>query len=117
MEEEIKYGKGRLIRDIRFVGEQDGDPERALKKELTRLLGSYPKVHSAFLARTLFDGEETVALCLYTGEPFSHQLAEEVGNVFHRMFRPEMHLDVLFLGPGQVKEIIGVCRPFFEGQF
>src|SRR5688500_13564542 len=52
--------------NIRFVGEQDGPPERTLKTHLVELFSTEPALVRAYLARVQYGAEpgSEVALCL-----------------------------------------------------
>jgi hypothetical protein len=98
---------------IRFLGEQDGEAERALKSELVKYFKSTGDVESAYLAVIESGRGPSVTLCLrHTGGRES-VLASGVGEVFSRLFRTSEHLDIIFLNEGQRAEISKVCPPFF----
>ena len=101
---------------VRFVGEQDGPPERELKRALAELCQRSRRVTRAYLARTEYDrpGVHHVALCLRTpGGDHHRELVEEIGASFATSFGADRHLDVLFLSESQEHELRAVCRPFF----
>jgi hypothetical protein len=49
---------------IRFVGEQDGPPERQLKAELNALLAQRSHVQRAYLARAVYDDPQLINIVL-----------------------------------------------------
>lgn len=102
---------------IRFIGEQDGKPERALKSELQAVLTNASSVQKAYLARVLYgDSKHTnVALCLYDSAP-SSKTADSCADAFQKMFRRTEALDIVFLDSSQEAELSKVCRPFFFTQ-
>jgi hypothetical protein len=95
---------------VRFVGEQDGEPERLLKTALVAELRVLPEVKRAYLARVEYPDGIHVALCL--AAPEDPSLVDRIGSRFNEIFgRPE-HLDILFLRPAQETELQRVCTPF-----
>ena len=99
---------------IRFLGEQDGIPERDLKKQLVDLFRRDQSIAKAYLARISYGGDSlAVALCLCSRSDADHGLAEKVGRVFASMFGGDQYLDIVFLTEAQESELIAVCRPFF----
>lgn len=98
---------------IRFLGEQDGDPERHLKAALIETFGEYPKLERAYLARVAYGESEAfeVALCLSGDE--DRALVETVGARFSEIFAGAEHLDILFLNQRQESELRRVCEPFY----
>lgn len=101
---------------IRFIGEQDGPPERELKSHLAKLLSSEQSVHRAYLARLQY-GDATswdVALCIAAANPNVPEVNGRVGRLFAGIFRRDVHLDVLYLTSGQESQLSAVCRPFFS---
>jgi hypothetical protein len=101
------------VGDVKFLGEQDGPPERDLKSELIPLFG---EIGASYLAKVQYStGEQSVALCLASVEEAAHDyIVAEVGEVFHRMFGAACHLDILFLRPDQVLLVEQVCKPFYK---
>ena len=101
---------------IRFIGGQDGDPERALKTSLAKLFGEHPSVESAYLARVQYDeaSTEAVALCLVSAASQDESLVEGIRKTFAARFRAGNQLDILFVGASQATRLDQVCRPFYE---
>jgi len=102
----------RTERKIRFVGEQDGPPERDLKELLVPELVS-SAVKRAYLVRVAYDdpSSQEVALCVRGTE--SAALVRTVAAHFATVFGRETHLDILFLTEPQERELSRVCRPFY----
>ena len=102
------------VKDIKFVGEQDGPPERILKRRLSELLAHLSETR-AYLARVRLSPESPieVAFCLY-GSSSSKQLVSEIGAVFASVFGSHEHLNIVFLNEQQDSEISSVCRPFLS---
>jgi hypothetical protein len=100
----------------RFLGEQDGSPERELKLHIATLLKGEPSVHRAYLARVLYDCAPSwdVALCIAATNPNAQELNNRVGRVFAAIFRRDAHLDILFLSDQQEALLSSVCRPFYS---
>ena len=98
---------------IRFLGEQDGDPERQLKAALIGTFDEFPNLKRAYLARVSYGESEAfeVALCLSGNE--DRALVKAAGSRFSELFAGAEHLDILFLNERQEAELQRVCRPFF----
>jgi hypothetical protein len=98
---------------IRFLGEQDGNPERQLKAALIEAFGKFPRLERAYLARVAYGESEAfeVALCIRGSE--DRALVKAVGSRFSEIFAGAEHLDIFFLSEQQESELQGVCRPFF----
>src|SRR5438093_9348612 len=82
---------------VRFLREQDGEPERILKGTLSSLLALRSGVSRAYLARADY-GQPTeyeVVLCIVG--PEDRDLVREVASIFARQFGRDAHLDILFL--------------------
>jgi hypothetical protein len=101
---------------IRFLGEQDGPPERELKSHLATLLADERAVHRAYLARLQYGNSTTwdVALCLAATNPDIKALNDRVGRLFAAIFRRDAYLDILFLSKIQEAELSNVCPPFYR---
>jgi hypothetical protein len=101
---------------IRFVGEQDGPPERDLKSHIAELLTNELEVDRAYLARVQYDDAENwnVALCLAATNPDISRINERIGRLFAGIFANDMHLDILYLSDAQEEEITKVCTSFYK---
>lgn len=99
---------------IRFVGEQDGEPERLLKNSLVEEFRSTPDLRRAYLAQVAYQNSETgeVALCL--SGPENQRLVGRIGTRFAKIFGKDVHLDILFLSSQQEAELERVCTPFYR---
>lgn len=100
---------------LEFLGEQDGEPERALKTVLTIELSKFREVERAYLARVGFapSADVGVALCLTPSTAKDATIVQHVGNVFAAQFSREAHLDVVFVDGEQEGDLQRVCRPFY----
>jgi hypothetical protein len=100
---------------IRFLGEQDGVPERELKTRLVEFFQRDQSVVKAYLARVAYDERSrvAVALCLRTQFGPDRGVAEKVGKIFASMFGAHEHLDIMFLGDDDEFKLAKVCSPFF----
>jgi len=104
------------VPQVRFVGEQDGPPERELKGKLVEFFGRDKSVRAAYLARVMF-GEVTninVALCVRTQFGSDPGLADKVGRIFASMFGAHEHMDIVFLNEQQEAQLTKVCAAFFN---
>jgi len=103
------------VPQLRFLGEQDGPPERELKFRLAQFFQSDQSVTTAYLARVTYGGESfAVALCLRVRFAFEGALIEELGKIFASIFGSHEHLDIIFLSETQEVELAIVCKPFFQ---
>ena len=101
---------------LRFLGEQDGPPERELKAIFAAAFRRTPAVRSAYLARVAY-GEDAgggVALCVRSDAPEDESLVGRVGAVFAERIDPGARLDVIFLTEEQEREVASVCPPFYR---
>jgi hypothetical protein len=101
---------------IRFVGEQDGPPERDLKAHIADLLRNELEVDRAYLARVQYDDTPSwsVAPCLAATKPDIPTINERIGRLFAAIFANDMHLDILYLSTAQEEELTKVCTSFYE---
>jgi hypothetical protein len=100
-------------RAVRFVGEQDGGPERLLKTALIETFRDLPAVERAYLAQVAYPDSASVALCLVA--PEERALVDTIGSRFAEVFAQQVHMDILFLRPEQEAELAPVCAPFYGG--
>jgi hypothetical protein len=100
---------------VLFLGEQDGEIERELKKQLSGCFSRSILVSFAYLVRTSY--KETpganVALCILAKTANRTELLPCVEEVFRRLFHPTQHMDTLFLSEAQLQEINKVAKPFY----
>lgn len=103
------------VRELHFIGEQDGDPERLLKENLSRVLSMYPEVAAAYLARVHFGnpGETSVCICLHRQDGEDPRIIREFGRIFSSIFASSQHMDIIFLTATQETQIRSVCRAFY----
>ena len=100
---------------IDFVGEHDGPPERELKALLAAELTHYPAVRRAYLAIVGFGPEAplSVALCLAPAKAESPVVVDACAQIFRRLFKADMALDMLFVTAEQEGELARVCSAFY----
>ncbi len=104
------------VREIRFLGEQDGPPERILKDRLADFFRRDRSVSRAYLARVDFgEGKDaSVGLGLRTQFGPDKGMVEKVGTIFADVFNAREHLDIIFLTDNQEAELTKACQPFFK---
>lgn len=109
--------RGMQVAELVFLGEQDGPPERKLKKQLAEFFLSNSAVKSAYLARIAYGSHSAplVALCVRTESGQDQTLVENAGKIFASMFGRDEHMDIVFLDERQETELLRVCRAFFVG--
>jgi hypothetical protein len=102
-------------RQIQFVGEQDGGPERQLKEALAAHFGSGKIVKVAYLARAQYEvqGPVNVVLCVRANPSPCPELVTSISRTFASMFGTQEHLDIIFLSNEQESDVRRVCRPFY----
>lgn len=100
---------------LRFVAEQDGELERALKAEWITILSRHRGVTRAFLARVSSGGqaEPGVMLCICPRSAQHHALVQELAGPIRQMLSSDHHLDIVFLSSAQEAEISRVAQSFF----
>ena len=99
---------------VRFVGEQDGERERALKAALAEFFRADGVVKRAYLARLELGEERTVGLCLKAEPPPDDSYPQRIAELFTRVMGSGGSMDVLFLEPAQETELARVCRAFYD---
>ena len=102
--------------DIRFLGEQDGQPERELKARWLPILSQSPSVRRAFLAIVSYDRAATYqpALCISQTGGDERALVDSLSIAFRQQFNSSQALDIMFLRPEQETQLAKVCRAFYE---
>jgi len=101
---------------VRFLGEQDGPPERELKAKLVQMLDTGSDVYRAYLVRVAYGMSPlvSVALALLSESGKSRDLVERIDGIFGPMFGGHEKLDVIFLSKTEAREIATCCEPFFD---
>lgn len=101
---------------VEFLGEQSGEVEQTLKRELLIEFVTRPDIQRAYLARVGFPpAEETsLALCVVSARPDDRSLIMRVGEILRRRFAKETGLEVLFLTAEQEADVARVCAPFYR---
>lgn len=104
------------VREIRFLGEQDGPPERLLKEKLADFFRRDGSVSRAYLARVDFGEGKNASVVLGLRTQFGPDkgMVEKVGAIFAFVFNAKEHLDIMFLTDGQEAQLTKACKPFFE---
>ena len=98
---------------VRFLREQDGEPERLLKNRLVESFKQRGGVQHAYLAQISSGDQLGVALCLKTDHGPDPNLIREIGGIFGGIFGGHEHLDCLFLNETQESALRRVCTPFY----
>jgi hypothetical protein len=106
----------RKERDIRFLGEQDGQIEKEIKARWQPILATFPDVLRAYLAIASFDQAQNyqVVLCIRSKLGEDPRLVDAVAQPFREMFNAATPLDIMFLNVAQEAEVKKVCRAFYE---
>jgi len=103
------------VSQLRFLGEQDGPPERELKGRLSEFFRRDQLVSVAYLALVAYEDKSiAVALCLRSQGGPDRRVAEDIGRIFASMFGGHEHLDIVFLSKAQEGELMRVCQAFFH---
>ena len=102
---------------VEFLGEESGNNEDTLKRDLILEFATRPDIRRAYLSRVRFQSDKTpsVALCIVSKRPDDKSLVIRVGEIVRRRFARETAMGVLFLTAAQEAEIAAVCRPFYGG--
>jgi len=100
---------------VRFVGEQDGPPERELKSRLKHYFQPLKAVERAYLAHVAYAdcNELAVALCLRTRRTARDVIVRGIASLFADIFGRDQHLDIIFLDRQQEAELEPICAQFF----
>jgi len=101
------------VKNIRFIGEQDGIPERELKSKLSALFETDERIWKAYLARVDFGKGTEIALCLRTVMGPDDILAEKILKIFALLFVKRDFLDIIFINSEQESDLTQVCKPFY----
>ena len=110
---------------IQFIGEQDGEPERDFKCELSvflRQLDEWRPLDEpvrAYLCRVTCPSDDNsdsfdVALCFATKSDAKGEILKGAASIFHRMFGRREHLDIMFVDNDTETELRQVCSPFVD---
>lgn len=100
---------------ILFLGEQDGDTERELKKQLSRCFFGSIHVSYAYLVHMSYSETPgvNVALGIFAKAANHIELLPCIEQVFRGLFHPTQHIDTVFLSETQLQEINKVAKPFY----
>jgi hypothetical protein len=104
-----------VVPNLRFLGGQDGFPERELKAKLKEFFERDQSVKAAYLAQVAYGDRSpiNIVLCLQTQFGPDHGMAEKIGRIFSSLFGADEHMDIVFLTNSQEAELVKVCHPFF----
>lgn len=111
--------------DVRFIGEQDGKPERDFKCELSvflRQLDEWKPLDEpvrAYLCRVTDPGDDNggsfdVALCFATRSDAKDEIQRGATSIFRRLFGTHEYLEVMFVDKDAEAELGQVCSPFVD---
>ncbi|MCY3820081.1 MAG: hypothetical protein OXH52_12080 [Gammaproteobacteria bacterium] len=112
-------------RDVQFIGEQDGEPERGFKCEVSGFLRQLVEWRPldgpvrAYLSRVAYPDDDNcgsinVALCFATKSDSEDEILKGVASIFRRMFGEHEHLDMMFVDNDAEAELAQVCSPFLD---
>ncbi len=101
------------VPSVRFMGEQDGPPERLLKGRLVEFFRQRCDVRRAYLAQIDAGGRPGVVLCVSSIFGPDRALAEKIGVIFAAVFDSREHLDIMFPNEEQEAALMKVCAPFW----
>ena len=103
------------VPDVEFRCEQDGEPERALKKQLIANPLFAASVFEAYLMRVSYPGEpdERVALCVVVRNEAVAPVVAAASEEFRRLFRTDQALDILRLTKELREQARSLADPFF----
>jgi hypothetical protein len=103
-------------RDIRFLGEQDGQIEKEIKIRWQPILAAFPDVLRAYLAIASFGQAQNyqVVLCIMSRTGDNPLLVDALVQPFREMFNATTPLDIMFLNDEQETDVKKVCRAFYE---
>lgn len=102
-----------------LLAEQDGVPERELKRHISSILERFPVVHSAYLVRLQLDALSPPSVALFlcvsgTLRDRGSQLLSMIESTFTEMFGCNEHMDVIFATEQQADRLYEFCAPFFH---
>jgi hypothetical protein len=101
---------------VKFLGEQDGVPERELKVCFVELFRKQPTVERAYLVLAEHGDRKgvNVTLAMRCSSGDDHALIRKLANIFSSMFGSHEHLDVMFVKEDEERQLQGVCKPFYQ---
>ncbi len=106
----------RKERNIRFLGEQDGQIEKEIKARWQPILATFPDVLRAYLAIASLSQSQNyqVVLCILSKKGDDPLLVNALAQPFREMFNATTPLDIMFLNVAQETDVQKVCRAFYE---
>src|SRR5262249_23618148 len=100
---------------LRFLREQDGEPERCLKSRAGEVFKRYTDVKCAYLVQAINGDKLSVMLCISSRlDNPNTDMVREISKIFAEIFNPKEYLDILFISKEQESQIINVCIPFYR---
>jgi hypothetical protein len=100
---------------IKFFPIPDGEPEVALKKELTNVFVLDFKIERAYFALVQYsaDAAPNHALCLVSEGKKDVESIKKIDSIFHRTFAPGNTMDIMFVGQNLERILERACPPFY----
>ena len=99
---------------IRFIAEQNGQFESAVKERIAAALAQHPQVQRAYLVSALYpDATTGVVLGVVCDAPPSQAVLSDIQRAFATIAPSNLSLDVLFLSPTQQAQVASVAKPFY----
>ena len=101
---------------VDFLGDDTGQVEETLKRELILEFSTRPDIRRAYLAKVAFQpqAERALALCIVSTRPDDRSLIMRVGDIVRRRPGAEIPMDILFITPEQEADLAHVCSPFYS---
>jgi hypothetical protein len=103
------------VQKVKFLGEQDGLVERAVKARWSEILSAYPEIRRAFLVRASYEASNDmhVVLALCSNAGADQGLIEALRIPYAALFHQDCPLDMVFANAPQESLIEEVCAPFY----
>jgi len=104
------------VPSIRIVGEQDGPAEQKIKTQFSEFLAGTGFQCRAYLVRAKYGSSDelNVALLVRLQSGDSRFVNSGLGRLFHSVFRPDQHLDIMFLSESEEENVKTLVKPFFS---
>lgn len=101
------------------LGEQDGEAERVLKRDVCAKFAQVREVRSAHLMRIKHEefGSPVVAMLLYCDSDstaLQRSLVDLIQKTFAPTFDRTSSLDVIFISEAQARRLYHFCAPFYS---
>jgi len=104
--------------NVRFLGEQDGIPERSLKGALVGIFDELNCVDRAYLVRVCYGQVPAVhvALAVVARPDVADQIVRRVQVAFSSQFSSDEHLDICIVPASDEATISQVCSAFYPNK-